>query len=104
MTKSEDDFTAFLFQLADRIQEETRKRYNPTLLRDMLHRKGGVEAAKQLINDKNPSAGFTKLWEFKCLHLTVEAQVLENEIYHHLFTSDDLEACRKRLRQYEYLK
>ncbi len=100
----EKHFTAFLLQLADRVKEETGGKYNPTAFRNMLYDKGGVMTAQKLINDKKPSDGYTKLWELGRLDLTVEAQVLENEECHNLFTEDNLNACKKRLKEYEYFK
>ncbi len=97
-------FTDFLLKLADRIKKETGGKYNPTAFRNMVREKGGVETAKQLINDKTPSEGYTKLWELGLLNLSVEAQVLESEggKWHCLFAKEKLETCRKRLKKYEY--
>jgi len=52
--------------------------YRPTVFLDMLHKRGGVSTAKQLINACKPSDGYTRLYEENRLDLTVEAVVIEN--------------------------
>src|SRR5579862_413211 len=47
--------------------------YNPTYFMQMVTDLGPVQASKQLIHSKNPSDGFTKLWETARLDMTVEA-------------------------------
>lgn len=69
----------------------------------MVETNGGLESARRLINSATVSEGYTKLWELKRLDLTVEAMVLETEKYHSLFTKDELDICRKRLKEYKYL-
>ena len=100
----EDEFTQFLLKLADRTKEETG--YNPTQFRHMVGENGGLETAKYLISTSDPSEGYTNLWEKKRLDLTMEAQILEAEggKWQQLFTEEELEKCRKRLRDYGYFK
>jgi hypothetical protein len=51
---------------------------------------------------RRPLPGFTSLWERKRLDLTVEAVILEETKSHPLFTEEEIEICRKRLRGYGY--
>ena len=98
----EDEFKLFLLDLADRTKEKTG--YNPTQFRHMVGERGGWETAQYLINKSEPSEGYKRLWEEKHLCLTVEAQILEAEggKWQQLFTEEELEKCRKRLRDYKY--
>ncbi len=97
-----DEFTNCLFELADRMQREAG--YNPTAFRGMLREHGGVETCKRLINAREPSQGYTQLWERNHLGLTVEAYILDNERWHSLFTSEELENCRRRLEEYGHFE
>jgi hypothetical protein len=81
---------------------KSEARYNATIFLQMLSRQRGLATARQLINDRNVSSGYTALWETGRLDLTVEAMVLENERWHDLFTADEIERCRKRLNEYQY--
>ena len=49
--------------------------YTPTRFLSMLHEKGAVRTARQLINASQPSDGYTRLWELGRLDLSVEAAV-----------------------------
>jgi hypothetical protein len=42
------------------------------------------------------------LWERDRLDLTVEAVILEEAKWHPLFTPEEIEICRKRLKDYGY--
>jgi len=78
---------------------KTECQYNATYFLQMVIDKGGLAAAKHLINSDTPSEGFTKLWECGHLDLTVEAVAL-NPIYAELFTEEELTKARERLAQY----
>ena len=93
-------FDAAMFSIYRRAKDETG--YNATIFLGMLTRMKGVATAKQLINARNPSDGYTALYERGRLDLTVEALILENARWHPLFTPDELERCRRRLRDYKY--
>ena len=58
--------------------------YNASRFLQILGTKGGVAAAKQLINKPGGTDGFTTLWEHGRLDLSVEAHVLKLE-YAELF-------------------
>lgn len=81
---------------------ETSKRdlnYNATRFIQMVSSNGGLATAKQLLWNERPSESFTFLWEHRRLELTVEAHVLRDE-FEDLFTEDDRDQARTRLRQY----
>ena len=78
--------------------------YTPNIFLRMLNEKGALETARQLINAAQPSYGYTRLWEFRRLDLSVEAVVHDNEEWHSLFTKDELQRCQKRLADYGYFE
>ena len=78
--------------------------YAPSIFLRMLHEKGGLETARQLINAAQPSESYTRLWELRRLDLSVEAVVHDNEEWHDLFTQDELQRCEKRLVDYGYFE
>src|SRR4051812_11654626 len=75
--------------------------YHPTMFLRMVTERGGLAAARQLINDRKPSDGFTRLWELKRLDLSVEAVALQKR-WRQLFTVDELAAARQRLLLYNF--
>lgn len=75
--------------------------YNAGRFLQLLSTKGGLAAAKQVINKQGGTDGFTKLWEYGRLDLSVEAHVLKPE-YSELFTENEREICRNRLLQFGY--
>ncbi|MDE0150184.1 MAG: hypothetical protein OXM58_17640 [Rhodospirillaceae bacterium] len=78
--------------------------YTPSAFLQMLHEKGGLQTARQLINAPQPSDGYTRLWELQRLDLSVEAVIHDNAEWHQLFTQDELERCKKRLSDYGYFE
>jgi len=81
---------------------KTEAKYNATIFLQMLTDNGGVRTAKTLINAPRPSAGYTALYLCKRLDLTVEAVVVGNELWHALFSDEELDRARARLRAYRY--
>lgn len=75
--KENDAFGAFL---REKVAEADRSigYQAPQLLR-MVDAKGGYATAISLISERNPSPGFSTLWEGKRLDLSVEALVLEHK-------------------------
>jgi hypothetical protein len=65
----------------------------------MVHDCGGLAAAKALINRKNTSDGFARLWELGRLDLAVEALVIQ-EPWCALFLEGELARAKKRLGEY----
>ena len=76
--------------------------YRAARFQQMLFKYKGLETAKILLHSVTVSEGYTALWERGRLDLTVEAVIINNEQYHTLFTEEELEICRKRLRKYNY--
>ena len=76
--------------------------YNATRFIQDVSRNGGYAVAKKLIRKSGASDGFTKLWEFRRLDLSVEALVLRPEFYP-LFSEEERQICRQRLEQYGYV-
>ncbi|MDQ2873590.1 MAG: hypothetical protein M3Y33_01675 [Actinomycetota bacterium] len=68
----------------------------------MLSNYGGLGTAHRLLASPEVSTGFTALYERGRLDLTVEALVVKPE-FAGLFTEDEVEAARERLRQLGYL-
>ena len=93
----------------DRAMEEIYVRakneagYVASIFHRMLSERRGQQTAKDLINAKLPSQGYTRLWELERLDLTVEALVVDEPKWHPLFTTDELERARKRLDDYGYV-
>ena len=93
-------FDQAMFSIYLRAKSELK--YNASIFFQMLGRRGGVDTARVLINAPQVSDGYTHLHEKGRLDLTVEALVVEDERWHALFTDDELEKARKRLRDYGY--
>ena len=75
--------------------------YNAVRFLQLVSEKGGLAAAKQLINKTGGTDGFTTLWEHHRLDLSVEAHVLKPE-YAELFTEEEKNICRNRLKEFGY--
>lgn len=94
-------FDQAMFDIYKRAKRETG--YNATLFLQMVTNNGGLQTARTLINARKPSDGYTALYERGRLDLTVEAMILENPRWHELFTPEELERARGRLKQYGYI-
>lgn len=77
--------------------------YRATRFLQMLGEKGGVGTAKSLISKPGGTEGFTNLWELGRLELSVEALVIQEE-FQSLFSQDEIESCKNRLKEYGYIK
>lgn len=77
--------------------------YNASYFIRMVEEMGGLAAAKRLINDAQPSDGFTRLWELGRLDISVEARALKPE-HRPLFSSEEINGCRRRLADYQWTK
>jgi hypothetical protein len=75
--------------------------YNPVRFLQMLERHGVINAVTELVSSPVPAEGFTKLWELRALHLTVEAHVIRPK-YEPLFTPEITGMARMRLHNYGY--
>ncbi len=76
--------------------------YTPSIFLRMLHEKGAIQTARQLINAPQPSDGYTRLWELERMDLSVEAVVHDNAEWHGLFTENELRLCKRRLSDHGY--
>jgi hypothetical protein len=93
-------FDKAMFEVYRRAKDEAG--YKATIFLRMLNDHGGLQTAKSLINARKPSDGYTALYLLGRLDLTVEALVLEDAGWHPLFSNDELQLARKRLKEYRY--
>ena len=100
MADLEAQFTEAMFDIYRRAKAEAD--YPANIFLRMVTDHGGRATAKTLINATKPSDGYTALYMRKRLDLTVEALVVENPRWHSLFTPEEIERARKRLRAYRY--
>ncbi|PHS24393.1 MAG: hypothetical protein COA85_08385 [Robiginitomaculum sp.] len=100
MSDLEAQFDQAMMEIYYRAKSECN--YVPSIFFNMLNQYRGVVTAKRLINATNVSDGYTKLYDLKRLDLTVEAVVFENTKWHELFSTEEIEKCRKRLADYRY--
>jgi len=112
-TTQENYFTQRLINLATDFDQEmvriylTAKKevkYNAARFFQMLQNHRGVNTAKILINYHNVSEGYVALYERGRLDLTVEAMIYNNQKWHPLFNENEIQICKQRLRDYNYLK
>ena len=80
----------------------SKKGYIPRVFIDMIAKKGAIETAKQLVNSKEPSPGYTKLWEMGCLQYSVENQI-QDKRWQSVFTDEEREKARERLAAYNFI-
>ena len=102
VSKLEADFDKAMMDIYIRAKSEAD--YTASIFHRMLSEKRGRATAKQLINDKTESDGYTALWERGRLDLTVEAVVWDQPKWHRLFEPEEIERARKRLEKYGYFK
>lgn len=104
MTKSllEKQFDTAMMEIYTRAKSEAG--YNASIFHQLLVRQGGLFTAKQLINDRKESTGYTELFLRKRLDLTVEAVVYDNPKWHPLFDKDELHKINMRLKKYGYFE
>ena len=72
MTDVERRFVEAMFAIYSQAREIG---YTPNIFLRMLHEKGALQTARQLISASQPSDGYTRLWELERLDLSVEAVV-----------------------------
>ena len=99
MRNLEDEFDEAMWNLYHSALRECK--YNATYFLRMLGEHGGIKTAHRLLRDTDAQSGFTKLWEWGRLDLTVECLVL-NPRFQELFEHDELETARRRLRDHCY--
>jgi hypothetical protein len=69
---------------------------------EMVNTRGGLETAKTLFHEDEPQAGFVALHEQGRLDVTMEAEIVEHEEWHSLFTQEEIETAKKRLSAFGY--
>ena len=85
-----------------RIYEEAKEfDYYPTYFLQMVNEKGGVAAAKSLLEGDHISDGLTRLWEECRLDISMEALAIQ-EPWKSLFTDAELEKAQQRLEDLGY--
>jgi hypothetical protein len=100
MAQTQNAFDEAMFEIYRRAKSEAG--YTASVFFNMVMKQGGLATAKFLVNSKDVSVGYSRLYERGRLDLTVEATILENEKWHSLFTSEELERAAKRLQSYGY--
>ena len=91
-----DEFTAAMLQLC---KDASVVIHYPTILHNMIHEHGGVEAA--LLVNRCMTPTFKKLWEIRWLEFSVEALMLKPE-WRSLFHDEELAVARQRLEDCGY--
>lgn len=99
MRPLEERFHCAMIEIYEAEKRETG--VNAAYFLRMISDHGGVEAARRLLDKDTPSEGFTRLWEFNRLDLTVEALVLKPK-FASLFSDKEMAIARDRLNQYGY--
>lgn len=100
MNKADDErFTAFLREKATEAKRDLG--YDPKQFIGMLNADGGYATVSKLVGGKNPSDGFTKLWQKGRLDLSVEALVLETE-WIQFFDEQLVKHAERKLKAVEY--
>jgi len=97
-----EQFDRAMFEIYRRALKEVN--YRATRFLEMLYQHRGVETARILLNAPTVSDGYTALWERGRLDLTVEVLIWDNPKWHALFSEEEIAVCRKRLREYEYIR
>ena len=100
MKALEKQFDGAMFDIYRRAKVEAG--YSATIFLQMVSDRGGLDTAKYLINSRKPSDGYTHLYERGRLDLTAEAMIVGNVKWHELFTSEELDRARQRLKEYGY--
>ena len=70
--------------------------YRATYFLRMVQQSGGVQAARQLVNQENTSEGFTRMWMMGRLDLSAEALVLKPK-YRELYIVEERQRARQNL-------
>lgn len=99
MTENEKEFHQAMIKLYETTKKECG--YNATRFLQLVGSKGGLVAAKQLISKSGGTEGFSILWEYSRLDLSVKAYVLKPE-YRELFTDEERVLCMERLKKFGY--
>lgn len=96
----EQKFHEAMFTIYRRARNEAK--YNATRFLEMITKERGIMVAKTLINAPKVSDGYTELYLRNRLDLTVEAEVVDQPMWHPLSDLEEIERAKERLRQYRY--
>jgi hypothetical protein len=96
------EFDIAMMGIYERALSEAK--YKASRFLEMLYEHRGLETARILLHAPKVSEGYIALWERGRLDLTVEALILENIKWYQLFDYNEIEICRKRLKDYQYIK
>ena len=77
------------------------RNYRPTYFLRMVQQHGGVAVARRLLNAPVAQSGLTKLWESELLHISMEAQVVQ-ERWKPLFSDAERQMAQERLQAFGY--
>ena len=95
----EQEFDAKMHEVYQRALSECR--YNASYFIQLVNDRGALQTAKYLLSVDDPQSGFTRLWEYGRLDLTVEAQVVGPE-FSSLFTEAEVRTAQRRLDELGY--
>jgi hypothetical protein len=82
----------------DLIKKMKEKGHTPTRLMQSIENNGTIQAVKNILAQRRPPAGFTKLKDKGKLEHTLEYLVLHPK-WHDLFTHAELEEAHKRIKE-----
>jgi hypothetical protein len=98
-SETKDDFKRKLLKAVDNCI--IHYRYKPSYFLQMLDNYGAVGTAMKLVTVAKFHEGFTKLWKFGRLDLTVEAKMLRSP-YRQLFSEEVVDKASARLKALGY--
>jgi hypothetical protein len=76
--------------------------YVATRFLTLVHQKGGLQAAKELLRSPTLSQGLIKLWEVEALDISMEARIVYDRRWHPLFSEEEIARAKKRLDELHY--
>lgn len=96
-----DAFHQKMVEVYERAKTECH--YNAVRFHQMVQQDGGLATAKKLLASKQHPEGLTRLWELKRLDISMEATLIQ-EPWCTLFSPEELEVAKKRLKELGYTK
>jgi hypothetical protein len=93
----------YLYQRLIMAEEESKKvlKYASFPFIEMLHSYGAIGTARRILSSPMTTA-YGSLWEKGRLDLTLEALIIEDPKVHALFTDEELNTARHRLKECGY--
>lgn len=96
-----DAFHQKMVEVYERAKMECH--YNAVRFHQMVQQDGGLATAKKLLASNHYPEGLTRLWELKRLDISMEATLIE-EPWSTLFSREELDVAKKRLKELGYTK